>query len=75
MENLQLSLAGYSISKAVKSLMAEPGTGTTQWPVKEAEPAELPGHEALAEALWCFSQQSHIGGNSPGTGVSAADAG
>lgn len=55
--------------------MAEPRTGTTQWPVKEAEPAELPGHEALAEALWCFSQQSHAAGSSPGTGVSAADAG
>uniref|UniRef100_A0A8C5TFV8 Ig-like domain-containing protein n=1 Tax=Malurus cyaneus samueli TaxID=2593467 RepID=A0A8C5TFV8_9PASS len=40
---------------------------------KEPNPAELPGHQALAEALWCFSQQWLTGGNSRGTAISAAD--
>uniref|UniRef100_A0A8C0UPI4 V-set and immunoglobulin domain containing 4 n=2 Tax=Cyanistes caeruleus TaxID=156563 RepID=A0A8C0UPI4_CYACU len=69
LENSQLSLPAYSISRAVKALLAQPSTGSTAWPVKEAEPAELPPrHEALAEALCCFSQRSHIGGSSTGTG-------
>lgn len=62
MENLQLSLPGYWISTAVMPLRAEPSTGTTQWPVKEAELAELPGTKLWLKPCGAFPSSPTLEG-------------